>query len=124
MKHDDYGPYGKGTTGYVHYRQAMEESKKSKHTSMSGVSGMSGMGIFGVFIGCAMMIILGTGITLAIISENDPDMNNVQRVLCALGSLFMYWLYFTDVWPEWKWYIWVEIILNAIILFLHFHPLI
>ena len=121
MKHDDYGPYGKGTTGYVHYRQAMEESKKSKHTLMSGVSGM---GIFGFFLGCAMMIILGTGITLAIITENDPDMNNVQRVLCALGSLFMYWLYFTDVWPEWKWYIWVEIILNAIILFLHFHPLI
>lgn len=30
MKNDDYGFYGKGTSGYVHYKQAFDESQKSK----------------------------------------------------------------------------------------------
>lgn len=28
---DDYGPYGTGLDGYVHYRQAMDESKQAVH---------------------------------------------------------------------------------------------
>lgn len=30
MKNDDYGFYGKGTSGYVHYKQPFDESQKSK----------------------------------------------------------------------------------------------
>ncbi len=35
MKKDDFGFYGKGIDGYVHYRQAMEESKQSRSSSPS-----------------------------------------------------------------------------------------
>lgn len=35
MKKDDFGFYGKGTEGYVHYRQAMDESNKSRPNAAS-----------------------------------------------------------------------------------------
>ena len=30
MKNDDYGFYGKGLDGYVHYRQGMQEAVRSR----------------------------------------------------------------------------------------------
>ena len=35
MKNDDYGFYGKGLDGYVHYRQGMEEAERSAPQSDS-----------------------------------------------------------------------------------------
>ncbi|MGI6182039.1 MAG: hypothetical protein ACOYIE_08185 [Agathobaculum sp.] len=35
MKNDDFGFYGKGIDGYVHYRQAMDESNKSRPNAAS-----------------------------------------------------------------------------------------
>ena len=32
MKNDDYGFYGKGLDGYVHYRQGMQEAARSAET--------------------------------------------------------------------------------------------
>ena len=37
----DYGYFGKGTDGYVHYMQAFNESQKSAGSSRSGGSGGS-----------------------------------------------------------------------------------
>lgn len=37
MKHD-YGFYGSGMSGYVHYRQAMDESKRSRYPGKEPLS--------------------------------------------------------------------------------------
>lgn len=37
---NDFGPYGKGTTGYIHYMQAFKESQKSGGSG-GGASGNS-----------------------------------------------------------------------------------
>ncbi len=36
MKNDDYGFYGKGLDGYVHYRQGMQEAARSAPNSSGG----------------------------------------------------------------------------------------
>lgn len=38
MRHNNYGFYGSGTSGYVHYRQAMDESKRSGYSGKPCVS--------------------------------------------------------------------------------------
>ena len=40
MKNDDYGFYGKGLDGYVHYRQGMQEAARNAPNA-SGAAGLS-----------------------------------------------------------------------------------
>ena len=36
MKNDDYGFYGKGLDGYVHYRQGMQEAARNAPNASGG----------------------------------------------------------------------------------------
>ncbi len=67
MKKDDFGFYGKGIDGYVHYQQAMEESKQSRSSSPSPARSvpktnstskppMSGINIYLWSIAAAMLV--------------------------------------------------------------------
>lgn len=51
MKKDDYGPYGEGIDGYVHYKQAFDRAQGS-----SGRRGRSG----GSFGGCLINLVVVT----------------------------------------------------------------
>ena len=41
MKNDDYGFYGKGLDGYVHYRQGMQEAARNAPNASGGLSPQS-----------------------------------------------------------------------------------
>ena len=41
MKNDDYGFYGKGLDGYVHYRQGMQEAARNAPNASASLSPQS-----------------------------------------------------------------------------------
>ena len=85
MKNDDYGFYGKGLDGYVHYRQGMQEAARNAPNASGGRRPVSA-------VHTACMISLFIALTCVIIeSLGEPSIQFMAAtaVICVVALIFL-----------------------------------
>lgn len=88
---NDYGYFGKGTEGYVHYKQAFDESQKQEQSPAPRRSSSSGFpGYVWVIIGIAIILFIS-----ALVMGFDLDVA-FEAAGYFLVAIFILWKIFSS----------------------------
>ncbi len=88
-KKDDYGYFGKGTEGYVHYKQAFDESQKQEQSPAPRRSSSSGLPS-----GCGCLGIISIIIFIGIFVQDFDFEIAFEAVGYFLVAIFILWKIF------------------------------